>query len=70
MSDEADDVELHDTRVASEEESGAVTVRIPKEAIERAGITPGQQVMVGSSSEAVSIIPWDEEEIREAISRD
>ncbi|WP_435099536.1 hypothetical protein [Halarchaeum sp. P4] len=63
MSD--DEAEVHGTRKARETSSGSVDVRIPKEAMERAGIETDGQVLVASTDDGVVIRPWGEDDIRD-----
>jgi len=55
--------ELHGTRKVRTD-GKSVVVTIPPEAVEKSGIEPGEQVMVGSEDDgAVVLIPWSESDI-------
>lgn len=62
MSDK--DTELHGTRKVRKDGS-SVMVTIPPGAVERSGIEPGEQVMIGTTEEddAVVLVPWSEDDI-------
>ncbi|NLV10709.1 hypothetical protein GOC74_12320 [Halomicrobium mukohataei] len=57
MSDDSQ-TEIHETRKVRED-GASIVVTIPQAAVERSGIEPGEQVMVGSLEDgAVVLQPW------------
>lgn len=62
--------ELHGTTEVRTD-GASIVVELPREAVERSGVTVGETVMVGSIEDGpLSLVPWSEDDIRGMLDRD